>query len=122
MSLHSFVIPRLQGYFIRFELFPVPRVGNLTKKNAEKFKCHTYTRTPHLLPNIDTCISARSKFFYCNKVVSYFWFKGHHTYVCLHLLLKKNSCNEFAVFVKNDYLLGSCCQAHDIFQGHTVSC
>ena len=38
--------------------FPVPRVGNLTQKNAKKFKCRSFAAPPPppLRLNIDTCI------------------------------------------------------------------
>ena len=70
------------AYFQNFTVFPVPRVGNLTKKRQKNSNATPIpeppisfqTLIPALVPQcfFFLIIQCRSKFFHCNKVMSYF--------------------------------------------------
>ena len=76
LILHLLLIHVITRFFLspcvdilsNLNYFPVPWVGNLTKKLLKKFKCPTFARTPLPTPlhlNIDTCISKRFQMVLC---------------------------------------------------------
>ena len=87
MSLHDFVIPGC-GILSNLNNFPVPRVGNLTKKLQKIQMLHLcpYTPPPHLRLNINTCIIAILELCYgitspCCKVLFITWFNMTYTFI-----------------------------------------